>query len=341
MIEKQPQDLESYFLIKGRFKGANSNKFGLFILFLSLSQKAIDNVFVAASHYSSVYELSPSSPWNLFEEKIIQFKWQGETIANTSNDLQLLLLNTIKADIIDEFIDAINTNNLHKVEHTLMGIISKGVLDKSLSVEVKAEKVSYTDIIRVKDERARKEKEEREAKEREEVRKIQESRYKVEDGAVILPINLVLAPVSGIPIYDITANEMIMIKLDATTEKGNYFIDLLNARGPNGEIIPLKSVVKDIIQNSLGEYELLVEIGPGIYGKNVEREKVKVKKYELNEERIKTSAAAAESPDKATKKIPVKSSSVGQTKDYFIWLVGAITFLLAILIMYLIFSGIL
>lgn len=343
MAEKQTPDLENYYLLKGRFKGATTNKYGLFIISLSLAQKAIDNVFVAASHYSSLFEMSPASPWNVFEEKIIQVKWSGETISNTSNDLQLLLLNTIKPDIIEEFIEAVSTNNLHKIEHSLMGILSKGILDKSVSVEIKAEKVNYADILKVKDERARKEKEEREAKEKEEIRKIQEQRYRVEEGAVILPINLILAPVSGTPVYDVAAGDVIMVKIDASTEKGNYFIDLMNARGPNGEIMNIKAAVKEIVQNTLGEYEILVELGPGIYGKCVETEKVKIKIFDAEEERVKTAAAAGQGPGGKVppSKIPAPKTDIHPAKDYFIWLVGAITFILAVIILYLVFSGIL
>ncbi|MBU1076009.1 MAG: hypothetical protein KKH98_01865 [Spirochaetes bacterium] len=346
MTDRQnEQDIESYYLLKGRFKGADSNTFGLFIMYLSINIKAVDNVLVAASHFSSLYDTSPTIPWDAFEEKITQLKWKGEISVNTSHDLQLLLTNSIKQDMAEEIIDAIGKQQNNKIDHTLSNILIKGLIDKNVKLEFSAEKVTQRDMIQVKDERARREKDEKEAKEREAVRKAETQKYKVEDGAVTLPVNLVLAPVSGIPIYDIKAGDLIMVKIDGATERGNYFIDLLNARTPEGEVTAVKGSVKEISMNALGEFELLVEIGPGIYGKSLESEQVKIKKYDIREEKIKLQSTSVQNPQMSAmannNQTIINPKASGGNKDYFIWVVGGITFLLAILIMYLLFSGLL
>ncbi len=242
-----------------------------------------------------------------------------------------------------------NQNNINKIDHTITNILIKGLIDKSVDVQVKFQKISHRDIINTKDERARKEKEEKEIQQRDAVRKAEEERFKVEDGAVTLPVNLVLAPVSGIPVYDVKTNDQIMVKIEASSEKGNYFIDLLNARSPEGSIMPVKGMVKEIAMNALGEFELLVEIGPGIYGKTIESEQVKVKKYDIREEKIRvdgrpqpgTQMQQGQNPLPGTQQVIKAKNAVKGNKDYFIWLVGGITFLLAILIIYLLFSGLL
>ena len=157
----------------------------------------------------------------------------------------------------------------------------------------------------------------------------------------MLPANLVLGPVSGKPIYDIKPKDTIMIKINSTSEKGNYFIDLLNARTPEGEILPVKGIVKDLYTNALGEYELLIQIGPGIYGKTVESERVKIKMYDFKEEMLQTQAASSPSGTSTSRQKALGKSIGKMNKDYFIWIVGGITFLLAMLILYLFFSGIL
>lgn len=349
MIDKKSeQDIESYQILKARFKATESNTFGLMIIFFSLSQKMIDNVLVAASHFSSIYETPPATSWADFEEKITQLKWKGDISTNTSHDLQLLLTNTIKQDIAEELIEAINHGQKNKIEHTITNILIKGLIDKSVIFEYHTERISHKDIINVKDERARREKEEREAKQREEIRQQESEKFQVEEGAVVLPVNLILAPVSGIPIYEVKAGDLIMVRLDGSTERGNYFIDLLNARTQEGEITPVKGTVKEVSMNALGEFELLIEIGPGIYGKTLESEQVKIKKYDFREDKIQVGAAAAQ-PEASTGApgAPQQTQIINPTeaskssKDYFIWLVGGITFILAILILYLLFSGLL
>ncbi len=339
--EKSNVDVDSYYIIKGRFRGANTNTFGIFILFINLGQKILDNTLVAASHYSSIYDNSPEMKWDTFEEKITELKWKGEIAVNISHDLQLLLANTLKQDIIEEMVFAVRENDFGKIEHYLVGILSKGLMDKSTMVDMKIEKVAHTDIIRAKDERARREKEEKEAKQREELRKAEEQRFKVEDGAVILDIDPIIAPVSGIPIYEAKQGDLIMVKINAATDKGNYFIDLLNARSAEGEVLPVKASIKDVFMNALGEYELLTEIGPGIYGRALIQERIKIKQYNISDERINVDAPATQ-PVAAAKK--VKEAPVIKDKkknDFFIWVVGGITFFLAILILYLLISGLL
>ena len=336
------EDIDIYYILKGRFKGTETNTFGLFIIFFSFSQKAIDNVLVAASHFSSVYETSPTISWVDFEEKVTQLKWKGDVASNVSHDLQLLLSNSLRQDMVEELIDAINNKNTGKIDHTLLAIFEKGVGDKSIALDFKTEKAPHSDILKIKDERGRKEKEEKEIEQRDAVRKAEESKFKVEDGAVVLPVNLVLGPVSGVPIFEVKPKDAIMIKISSTSEKGNYFIDLLNARTPEGAIIPVKGVVKDIYINALSEYELLIEIGPGVYGKTVESEKVKIKKYDFKEELLQTASTSSSAADPSFTPQKAFKAKIGKmNKDFFIWVIGGITLLLAILILYLFFQGLL
>lgn len=337
-------ETDNYYIIKGRFKGTNSNTYGLFIMFISISTKTLENVLVAASHFSTIYEYSPDMDWASFEEKITNLKWKGEVSTNISHDLQLLMANTIKQDLVEEFIESIESNELGKIEHTIVNIISKGLIDKSVIVDFKIDKVSHQEIIKTKDERARREKEEREAQKREEMRKAEAERFKVEEGGVILDASLVLAPVSGIPISEAKQGDQIMIKIDSSTEQGNYFIDLLDARTPEGDVRPVKGVIKDVFMNSLGEYQVLAEIGPGIYARAIETEQVKIKRYDPSEEPISLTGAKAAPNAAATsaaQSATFKPTEISKPKDYFIWIVGAITFILALLIFYLLISGVL
>ncbi|MBN1897387.1 MAG: hypothetical protein JW827_01300 [Spirochaetes bacterium] len=342
MPEDQTRNTDAYYVIKGRFHGTNSNTYGLFIMFISVPLKSLDNILVAASHFSSIFECRTDLPWGEFEETISQLKWKGEVSQNISHDLQLLLANTIKRDSVEEFIYAIEGNEQNKLNHTFENIISKGLLDKVVTVEFQIEKITHQDILNVKDERARKEKEEKEAQKRAEIHAAEAERFKVEEGAVMLDSSLVLAPVSGIPIDEAKTGDQIMMKLSSTTERGNYFIDLLNARSTEGVVKPVKGLIKEVFLNALGEYQIIAEIGPGIYARAIEAERVKIKQYEATQE---APAAAVTSKGavstSAESSLSIKPPKVAKTKDYFIWVVGAITFILAILIFYLFLSGIL
>jgi len=346
MAKEESVNTDNYYIIKGRFKGASSNTYGLFIIFISVPTKTLETALVAASHFSTLYEYSPDMNWASFEEKITTLKWKNEVSSNISHDLQLLISNTIKQLVVEEFIEAIESNDMTKIEEQLIAIIAKGLVDKSVVLDLKVDKVSHEDIIKVKDERARKEKEEREEKQREEARKEEAVRFKIEEGGVVLNVSLVLAPVSGLPVTEAKKGDEIMVKIDSSTERGNYFIDLLNARTPDGEVTPVKGTIKDIFLNAMGEYQIITELGPGIYGRTLESEQVKIKKYTVTDEQVNVqgqggAAATAPSVMKTQSSTSKKVTDVSKPKDYFMWVVGAITFLLAILLIYLFFSGIL
>ena len=343
MAEEKKEDIEKYYVIKGRFRASSSNTYGLFIIFISLLTKTVENVLVAASHFSTIYENSPDMNWPSFEEKITNLKWKGEVSANISHDLQMLLSNTIKFDLVEELIDYLKRNEKGKIEHTFTPIFAKGLMDKSVAIEFEYEEVTQQDILRVKDERRRKEKEEQEALKREEAKKEEEERIQLEDGAVLLDASFILAPVSGIPINEAKPGDEIMIKILPITEKANYFIDLLNLRTEDGDIKPTKATIKDIFLNQFGEYQVISEIGPGIYGKITETEQVKIKQYNPEEEPI-----IVKNIDNQPSVIQTKPTSQTQSKslkesrrpDYFIWIVGAISLILAFLIFYLLISGV-
>ena len=78
-------------------------------------------------------------------EKITQLKWKGEISVNSSRELQLLLSNSIRPDIIEELIDAIKANQNNKIDHTLLSIFVKGLGDKSVALDFKTQKIAHID----------------------------------------------------------------------------------------------------------------------------------------------------------------------------------------------------
>ncbi len=326
------------YILKARFKATESNTYGLLMLFISGLQKSLENVFVAASHFSTIYSISPNLPWSEFEENITKLRWKGEISQNITHDLQLTLSNTLKLEKMEELVEYIESGHRTKVEDALIEVLSKTLLDRSVTVEYDIERTTHQEVARIKDERMRKEREALEEKKKEEEAKAREERYKKYlEGSVLLDVELILAPVSGIPIWEAAPGDEIMVKISPETERGNYFIDLLNLRGPTGEVLPTNGVIKEVFVNDLGEYELIVEIRPGIYGKVVEAEKVKIKRYEPVQQAQPSFQQGEVNP------IPPENfkSPPKKKKDYLIWIIGGITLILAILILLLLFGGIL
>ncbi|MFN4217233.1 MAG: hypothetical protein ACK4HQ_07530 [Brevinematales bacterium] len=155
---------------------------------------------------------------------------------------------------------------------------------------------------------------------------------KVEESAVILDVSLVLSPISGVPIYELKEGTKIFIKITEQTSRGQYFNDLLGAN-EGGEILPVPATVKKVSKEGK-IYTVLVEIGPGIYGKSLDEDTVKVKLYDSAQDKRKAQKTIepAMAPIETS---PETSSSISKGSGFLFWVMGGIGLLILMILVYL------
>lgn len=321
-------------ILKGRFKAMTTNTFGLFIIVIDTYTKSIESLNVIASHFSSLYEHDPEQSWDQFESSIKQLKWDGEISATLSNDLQTLFVNSFLSDVVEQFMDCFEAKKFAKAEHLLSSLIEKILADKNLSLQLESSVISKEELVQ-KRESANEESKKTSTPEPEPANQQSSQAFNVEDGGVILNVNLVLGPVHGIPIYELRAGDQIVVKIAGRTQKEQYFIDLLKAKSENGDILPIKGIVKEIQSLDEGkEFKILIEIGPGVYGVATEQERVKLKRYDpLSDARVinsqQSTTAQTLQPGDGMSGLGTTSGKSGNL--LFIWLIGFVTLVLAVL----------
>jgi hypothetical protein len=320
-------------ILKGRFKALTTNTFGIFIIFINRTSKSIEKMSVIASHFSSMYDHDPCQPWDKFEDIIAQMRFNGEISTSLSNDFQALFVSSFLSDIIELFIDSFDMKNFTKTEHVIQSLVEKILSDKNISLQLEKETISKEDLERVKLEREQKSKP-AEASPAPQSPQDVGVQFKVDEGSVILNVGLVIGPISGIPIYDVKPGDQIVVKISGRTQKDQYFIDLLGARNEAGEVLPVPAVVKEV-QASSGtpkEYNLLVEIGPGIFGKATEQEQVKLKRYDplLDARNVKKAGGSQPGTSPVKFHQPAASNAGKSSSVVFLWLIGGIALLLTI-----------
>lgn len=256
-------------ILKGRFKALETNSYGLFLIFISEELRMVENVMAIASHYSSLYDVDPALPWFAMEENIINLKWKGDISVSISLDLQNYLESSLDRDRGYELYTYIKNNDMTKIESLLQAILMKPLGDRNIFMEIVSEVVSKKEIQKIRNERTR-------AKIKERIKPLQQTPVK-EDNTVA--VDLVLAPVSGIPIYELTKGDKIMVKINDKSVRGRYYIDFLGTR-VEGNIIPIPAEIMDIRRDENNEYTILCKIKENIFGKAVETEQVKIKKYD-------------------------------------------------------------
>lgn len=258
-------------IVKGRFKSTSMNLYGLFLISFNIMKK-LENHHVIVSSYSDMYDLELTTPWNKFEEYIVDRKWKG----NFNNSMTASIMDVFNKLPDDQKNMKILYDNVYNYDYDQMDIILYDIInriihDKNLIMETLIQEISLDELRKVKNDRAKGPGTEDENPEEE-----KDSR------GAILQIKPVLAPLNGKPIYELRIGDKIMARIVPASSKENYYIDLYNLRGEKGiKIVP--ATVIDIKSSNVKNtpIEILTEIMPGVYGLCMEDEKlIKLKMYD-------------------------------------------------------------
>ena len=335
----------SFTIIKGRFKAPASSSFGLFVIFIDNVSKNVEKFDVIASHFSVIYENNLAMPWNELEELISKMKWKGEYATNLTHDIQSTLEDLFEPNSgrnVDIW-NSVKKAQTNKTCSIFEEQISRPTGDKNIKVEIGIENINVSDIENVKRTRET-QSNTSDLLEKQASMPMESDGIRLEENAVVLDVALVLSPISGIPIYELKEGEKIVVKISEESSRGQYFIDLLNA-SDGSDILPIPaSVVK--ISSSGKLYTMMLNIGPGIYGKAIEEDNVKVKIYDVaNDKRKNKGTEPTISPTTKVAQNAAQNyanaqvnAAVEEKKDnrlLIFFIIGALTFVLLIIIIVL------
>lgn len=261
----------NYHILKIRFKSNSLSLYGLILIIFNTRQE-LDLYHTIVSSYSNVYDLEPYFGWEKYEEFIVKSKWEGNYNPNMTALIQELFQNIASEDTqIIQLYEYIKDYDYDNIDIFIFDVINRIIHDKNLIMETGIQEVSENEFRETKYEELKKV----------DTKDTKDSAYSLEEGSVMLPIQLILAPVSGKPIYELKVGDIIMVKIVPDTDRANYFIDLLDLRVEN-HVKPVPCEVIDIKSGDKGDpVEIVTQIGPGIYGKCLEDEKqVKLRIYD-------------------------------------------------------------
>lgn len=257
-------------ILKARFKAVETNTYGLLIIFFNDEEREVESLVAIASHYSSLFDIDPHLPWYSFEENIINTKWRGDIALNITIDLQNYIESSLDRDRGHELLMLIKNNDQLKIESLLQAILMKPLADRNIIIETVSETITKESMNNVRIERNK-----LKTDKKSETSSIEP---KIKSGNII-NVELMLAPVSGIPIYELKKGDKIMVRIANTGVKEKYYIEQFGVKVDNN-ILPLPAEVVDITKNDKGEYVILVKLEKSVYGKAIETEQVKLKRYD-------------------------------------------------------------
>ncbi len=259
---------ESILILKARFKSNSLSLYGILLLIFNRNHD-LDSYNAVVSTYSSIYDLEPHQGWEKFEESILDIKWKGSYNNSMSGSL-MEHLNSIAGDerLKNQLYEHLSNYDYDNAEVMIYDTVNRIIHDKNLIIEIGIQEASPEEFRETKEKRTK-------------AQPAAADKSPVEDGSAILPVEPILSPVKGKPLYELKIGDKIMARIVPNSDRANYFIDLLDLRTDSGfkpipcEIIDIKSAGKN------SPVEILSQIGPGIYGRCTEEEKqVKLRIYD-------------------------------------------------------------
>ena len=299
-------------ILKVRFKAVETNTYGLLIIFFDDERREVESLVAIASHYSSLFEIDPHLPWYSFEENIINTKWRGDIALNITIDLQNYIESSLDRDRGYELLILIKNNDQTKIESLLQAILMKPLSDRNIVIETVSETITKKSMDNLRSERNKVKSEEKN-----ETSAVESSNKK----GNIINVELMLAPVSGIPIYELQKGDKIMVRISNTGTKEKYYIEQFGVKIDNN-ILPLPAEVIEITKTEKGEYIILVKLEKGVYGKAIETEQVKLKRYDT--------LVSSPFDDESELKVIGEDEKVGKF-PIFIMVIGGLIFVILLI----------
>lgn len=336
----------SYIVMKGRFKAPAASAYGVYVIFMDNLNKTVDKIDLVSSHFSTIYENNnPNMPWNELQDIINRLKWKGEYATSLTHDIQASMEDLFQPNTgrgVDIW-NALKKGQPNKAVAIFEEYLVRPTGDKAIKCELVIENVTKSDMEDVR--RSREQKDQREALKATQNIQIPkaESDVRMEESSVVLEISLMLSPISGKPLMELKEGDKILVKISEQSSRGQYFLDLLNATA-NNEILPMPATVIKVSRE--GKINTcLVSIGPGIYGKSMDEDNVKVKLFDPTVDKAKIAmpgqraAQAVNYTQDATMQRPAAGGGQkadGDNKNALFIVIGVVAILLVLVIVFMV-----
>lgn len=299
-------------LVKGKFICFEKEFYGLFLLYLDLKTKT-EKAQIAAggSSFISTYSIETSGDKLLYIiEELLE---DEEASLSKSREIKSLLLSQGVA--LNESLKDIGS--LEKLLKAILQNYLKAPVELSLS----SEKVENFDLREVDQERIEKDQKAQAEEER--------IKYKIPSGAEVIDCFAVLSPIKGKPIQEIREGDLILSKIDDTTEKGAKIAENFHLYTENKRIKPVIGKVYQKFHEDK-EIVLIINLGKNLAGFAREDETVKITYIEPDKivSKVEQKKQVSQKIKKEEKKTAVKKEQIKSEMFVYI-LVGLLVVVLS------------
>jgi len=272
MVAGQYQDI---IVIKGKFNVENIDQSGIFFSFINIIDEYIANITSVMSSGPVLFNKTRIfDDWKpLFNDLSEVIK--SDTIVNSDNFSNFLLDSFISYDVFP----LVQDGNLDELTRTVKEILIKSFNDKSVQCQIELEPTSSLAIVLAGitidkpgtgEETRKDEGTGGEAVVDERISSIEK------EASYVIPGKIIVSPVKGKYINDITIGEKISVILPGRDPVSQKILSLLNAVDKEGNVLPIKGRVKDKIPLEKSGYIIYAFVAKKVLVKIIEEENVKI-----------------------------------------------------------------
>ena len=307
--------IKDWTVIKGKILSPRQNFYGLVIIFFDNKSNLVQNLNLVLSIYSETHDVQITIPWSQFEKSIQTMIFNG----NFSQDITLSVADKLKMDskavmFGSELRSSINKNKTELINDQFKHTLRKILNDENTEFESAFESLTNEELAKGR------------ISEETQATESSDDTMSVPTDYRLINAKLILAPIDGKLISNLTVGETIMVNLIPKSLAENSIIDKMKLRKPDGTAKPVAARITKIQPYGKG-FQLLVNITDNYYAKIIEEEKILVKL-------AGTITPSGKSPtiSKVNNKNNSKHSGIS-------WMAIAAVVLLGIIIVYLAFNG--
>ena len=267
-------------VVKGCYAAKTNRLNGGFVMVFDAAQKKILRVKALATYDSAFGDIPLNQPWEQIEKKVFDAEVTQNFVPAISHDLQGEMEFTLQ-DSISDALGLLAAQSSDDIGSRIRRIVCTCLGDSDVQVNCAIETISPLKL-KIID---------------------QEIKSEVEppaagaapaDGAtpsagaagipgmvgedrnLVLKTDIILSPVAGIPVTTLNPGDYIMVKITDTRPQASYIANLLHAVDKN-RAIPVRVPIRKIDRSESNRLIITTEFGPGVFGRTVVQEGLKIK----------------------------------------------------------------
>lgn len=265
-------------VIKARFK--SEAKYGLLYAMFDLDRKSLMTVTVAVDVSPHIYAHRPSMYWREFESVVLSSVLEGRVMGAATASAQQKL-QPLFEEAAPFLCELILQNKYLDVKEKVIQYLREALGDYSIMVDLEAAQVEV----------------EEEKPAEEEVAEAPEAAPTQPVAGVMIDVNPVVAPVSGVPLNELADGTTVLVRLVEGTEAAKTYAPQLNAIDEEGKMLPIPATIYARRPGTQkGEIEVIFQIKEGLFGRAYVPETVKLKLA------TETAPRVAEQPEPSEKR---------------------------------------